>query len=241
MKELQRILKERKTICFLDLEGTQTSHEIIEIGAYKATIRPNGTIKKIFPPYRAYVKAKHPIGFYVTKLTGITEAKIRNEGIPFRTMLHELVQYVGKDFESVLFLVYGNQDASMFIASSDNNLDADEELACNISHKVFDFGAFFSNFVRSEADNMLSLEKACEVYGISFQGKAHDALTDAYNLMLLYQAMLEKKDITKREYASVLSRTRKVPSPLRALLRELQEKGSVTKEDFDRLLEDDLR
>lgn len=241
MKELDRILKGRNTICFFDLEGTQISHEIIEIGAYKVSLRPDGTIKKVYKPFQAYVKAKHPIGFYVTKLTGITEAKLRKDGIPFRQMLKDLVKYIGRDFKSILFFSYGNQDAGMFIASSDNNMDADEELATAISHKVFDFGSFFSNYVRSESDNMLSLEGACELFGISFKGKAHDALSDAYNLMLLYEAMLEKKDILKREYAATLSRAHKVPAPLRAMIRQLNEKGTVSKEDFDAMLETDLK
>ena len=46
MKKLDTLLKKRKTIAFLDLEGTQLTHEIIEVGLVKVTLNPDNSIKK---------------------------------------------------------------------------------------------------------------------------------------------------------------------------------------------------
>ena len=46
MQALEKILKGRKSLCFIDLEGTQFSHEMIAIGAVKVDVRRDGSIKK---------------------------------------------------------------------------------------------------------------------------------------------------------------------------------------------------
>lgn len=46
MKALNKHLNNVKTLCFLDLEGTQFSHEMIAIGAVKVSIRKDGSVKR---------------------------------------------------------------------------------------------------------------------------------------------------------------------------------------------------
>ena len=68
MKILDRKLKKKRTLVFVDLEGTGFSHEMIEIGAYLATINEDGTIKKVGAPFKRYVLAHHPIGHFVENM-----------------------------------------------------------------------------------------------------------------------------------------------------------------------------
>ena len=49
MKILDRKLRKKRTLVFVDLEGTGFSHEMIEIGAYLATLNEDGTIKRSAP------------------------------------------------------------------------------------------------------------------------------------------------------------------------------------------------
>ena len=81
MKQISKIVKSYKHLVFLDFEGTQYSHEIIAIGATVASIKSNGQIKKYHASFKRYVKAKNPIGNFVTNLTGITEEKLKSEKI----------------------------------------------------------------------------------------------------------------------------------------------------------------
>ena len=94
MRQINKIVKSYKHLVFLDFEGTQYSHEIIAIGATVASIKSNGHIKKYYASFKRYVKPKNPIGNFVTKLTGITEDKIKSDGIRFSVML--------EDFKNIL-------------------------------------------------------------------------------------------------------------------------------------------
>ena len=61
MKILDRKLRKKRTLVFVDLEGTGYSHEMIEIGAYLTTLNEDGTIKKVHAPFKRYVLAHNRI------------------------------------------------------------------------------------------------------------------------------------------------------------------------------------
>ena len=46
MEAFNKLIKNKKTLVFLDLEGTQFSHEIIAIGAVKCKIEEYGKIQR---------------------------------------------------------------------------------------------------------------------------------------------------------------------------------------------------
>ena len=79
MKKLDTLLKKRKTIAFLDLEGTQLTHEIIEVGLVKVTLNPDNSIKKEYKGLKLYVLPKSHVGSVVTHLTGITDSLVKRE------------------------------------------------------------------------------------------------------------------------------------------------------------------
>ena len=110
MRQINKIVKSYKHLVFLDFEGTQYSHEIIAIGATVASIKSNGHIKKYYASFKRYVKPKNPIGNFVTKLTGITEDKLKSDGIRFSVMLEDFKKYLGRKFKSSLFVTFGNYD-----------------------------------------------------------------------------------------------------------------------------------
>ena len=242
MKALEKKLQDHRCLVFIDLEGTQTSHEIIEIGAYKVILRDDYTVKKIFKPYHAFVLAKHRVGPIVTQLTGITDLQIKREGIPFRTMQLQLKKYIGKDFKNPLFVSYGPTDATMFLASSENNMDASTDEARFVARHFFDLAAFIGQYVRDDkSDNILSLTNALKVYEVDFQGTAHNAQDDAYNLLVLYQAFLEKRDITLKHYMKVLGRAGHLPAPVAAVIARLNKGESVTPEQFRLFAKESLK
>lgn len=242
MKALEKKLTDHRCLIFIDLEGTQTSHEIIEIGAYKVLLRDDLTIKKIFKPYHAFVLAKHRVGPIVTKLTGITDLQLKREGIPFRTMQLQLKKYIGKDFKNPLFVSYGPTDATMFLASSENNMDASTDEARFVARHFFDLAAFVGQYLRDEKnDSILSLTNALKAYEVDFEGTAHNAQDDAYNLLLLYKAFLEKPHITLEHYMKVLGRAGHLPGPIAAVIARLNKGETVTPEVFRKCAEDALK
>ena len=153
-------------MAFMDLEATQFSHEIIEIGLIKVLLNDDLTVKKALKGLKIYVKPKGKIGDLVSRLTGITEDRIEKEGVRFARAQKMVEDYLGKDYRSCLFVTYGNQDAMMFIASAENNLDSDLIAARDISHRCFDFEAFFTRYVSGDHGNCLSLTNALKVFSI---------------------------------------------------------------------------
>ena len=107
MKALDRHINHAKTLCFLDLEGTQFSHEMIALGAVKATLRKDGTIRKIHRGFYTLVKPKNRIGKVVTDLTGITEADVKKSGVPFRVAMEKLKKYMGREFTKCYYVTFG--------------------------------------------------------------------------------------------------------------------------------------
>ena len=240
MKQLLKALRGRQCLVFLDVEATQIHHEIIEIGAVKALLDEQGRIKKQFKGFKTYVKPKEKIGSFVSTLTGITESLIEKKGIRFAKAQEMLSHYVGADYPSCLFVTYGTQDAQMFINSAEANLDSSIIMARDLAHRVFDFEAFLNRYVPGKDGNPLSQSKALNLFELEEIGQAHDALTDATNLLRLYQAFLSRKDIVLREYLQLLAAYRKGPNPLRRVLEAIVKGETVDLPRLEQFAKEDL-
>lgn len=241
MKVLEKHIEHRKSLCFLDLEGTQFTHEMIAIGAVKVDLRKDMSIKKIHKGYYTLVKAKNRIGKVVTDLTGITEAQVKENGVSFRVAVEQLKKYMGRDFSKCLFVTFGNHDVRIISQSLAHNLDVKKEDVQIMIKHAFDFAEFISNYVRDEHFNTYSLTNMLKVFGVEFEGTQHNALADAKNLAYLYQAVLKSRPILKEEYKKVLGLTRHLPDPIHDIILKLQAGETVTPEMFDKMVDETLR
>lgn len=241
MKVLEKHIEHRKSLCFLDLEGTQFTHEMIAIGAVKVDLRRDMSIKKIHKGYYTLVKAKNRIGKVVTDLTGITEAQVKENGVSFRVAVEQLKKYMGRDFSKCLFVTFGNHDVRIISQSLAHNLDVKKEDVQIMIKHAFDFAEFISNYVRDEHFNTYSLTNMLKVFGVEFEGTQHNALADAKNLAYLYQAVLRSRPILKEEYKKVLGLTRHLPDPIHDVILKLQAGETVTPEMFDKMVDETLR
>ena len=129
----------------------------------------------------------------------------------------------------------------MFLASSENNMDASTEEARFVARHFFDLAAFIGQFVRADDGNIYSLTNALKLYGIEFEGTAHSALADAYNLLLLYQGFLANQEVTLRNYMKLLGNTGHLPGPVASVIRALTKGDTVTPEDFRKAAEESLK
>lgn len=241
MKALEKALKGYRCLVFLDLEGTQYTHEMIEIGAYKVLIRDDLTVKKVFKGYESYVKAHARIGYVVTKLTGITDQKIKTEGIPFRLVQQQMKKYLGAYWKKCLFVTFGSHDLCIVNETTQNNLDCSVEETRYMNHHTLDFSAFLATYVKDDNNNPLSLANYLKVFEVPFEGKAHDALVDAYNLLDLYKAVLSRKDILEQEYRKTLARIHHLPQPICKVLQKLDSGETVDPEFYTEAIRDSLK
>ena len=242
MKKLNKQLKGHKYICFMDFEGTQFSHEMIALGAVFATINPKtGRIKRHKEAIHVYVKAKNKIGKYVTELTGITEDDLKTKGVTFNKAMLDLKKYMGTAFKKASFVTFGNHDMRILSQSIMYNMEFPKEICSYIQKNYIDFSSFISEFVKDENGNPLSLVHYCELFGVNEAGTAHDPRVDAINLMNLYDAFLDKKDIVLEQYKNVLRRGNShYPKPVMNAINRLSSGQNVTAEDFEQDLRDYL-
>ena len=240
MKALDRHLNAVKTLCFLDLEGTQFSHEMIAYGALKVSIKKDGTIKKIHRGIYSLVKAKNKVGSVVTELTGITDEQLRKEGIPFRVAMDNIKKYMGRDFTKCKYVTFGSHDIRIISQSLAYNLDVKKEDVQILIKHNFDLAEFASTYVRDENNNSYSLANFLKLFNLEFKGKQHNALSDAINLAYLYDALLKNKEIVKDEYIKVLGKMRHLPEPIHKVIVELIENKKVTYSQLEEFVDESL-
>jgi len=240
MKKLARLIGHHRTLVFLDLEGTQQSHELIALAAIKADLNEDLTIKKSFKGMYHLVRPKKEVGRYVTQLTNITEVDVVDKGISYAKAMLALRNYVGKNFKNTAFIVFGNHDSRIFHQSFHFSPDADETIVKNVTHNLIDFSLFLGEFIKDQNGNPLSLINNLLVFKENFQGVHHQPLDDAKNLMLLYRKVLERKDIILEEYIKVFQLLRHVPEPVKQMIQLILKEQPINKDVFISQIKDYL-
>ena len=240
---MEIFLRETKNVdalVFMDLEATSFTSEMIEIGAYLAEINKDGSIKKVHAPFKRYVKAKHQVGFHVAQLTGITDEKLRNEGEDFPAVLSSFRKYVGKFWDTCHFVTFSVHDMVIVKNTMARYRDLNPSYARNIYRHHLDLQRLLDRYIQDQNGNPYSLTNYLKVFGLEFDGKAHDAIYDALNLLDLYKVAREGKEIFIKEYKNVLcgAKTRPV---VKEIIHMLSEGKTVTPEMFDALLEDTFK
>lgn len=241
MIALEKSINHAKVLCFLDLEGTQFSHEMIALGAVKVHLRKDKTIKKIHRGYYTLVKPKNRIGKVVTDLTGITESDIKKQGVPFRVAMEQLKKYMGREYSKCVFVTFGSHDLRIFAQSLAHNLDAKKEDVQMIIKHHFDFAEFASGYVKDDKNNTYSLANFLKLFNVEFKGTQHNALADAINLAYLYDAFLKNKNIVKGEYKKVLAMLRHLPEPIHSVIVDLANGKAVSPKDFENYIDKSLQ
>jgi len=232
MKSLFKLIGKKRTIIFLDLEGTQFSHEMIALGAYRADLDKNYRIKKVHRGIHFFVKAKNKIGHYVENLTNIHQEDLDKKGLTYKQAMQRLRKYCGYFLSKVCFCTFGTHDMRIIMKSFENSPDADESFIHYIAKNCIDLSAVISRYIEDEHGNPLSLINNLKVFNIPLVGEPHNPLTDAHHLMLLYKAFIDQKEVVLQEYKKVLSNLKTLPEPVQYVVRRLIDGNSVSPEEF---------
>ncbi len=232
MNSLFKLIGKRKTIIFLDLEGTQFSHEMIALGAYRCDLDSSYKIKKVHPGIHFYCKSKNKIGHYVEKLTGINQDILEKKGLTFKKAMQRLKKYSGHFLSRIVFCTFGNHDLRIIMKSLENSPDADETFCRYIVKNCIDLSAVTSRYIEDEKGNPLSLINSLKVFNVELKGDPHNPLTDALHLMYLYKAFISKPEIVFEQYKKVLIRNKALPEPIKYAVNKLVEGQDVSSEEF---------
>ena len=242
MRLLKEEIGEPRELVFLDLEGTQLSHETIAIGACKYVCGPDllPLPGKKIQVFKRLIKPQSPVGGVVTILTGITDDRLKTEGITFHKALVELMTFT-KCTGKKVYITFGNQDLNMLYQSKVRaNDQLCQDFYDHIKRNWFDMQAFVSRFVHDERHMTFSQPKLLEIYEAKNLQHAHDPLYDAENLMNLFIQVIKRPDITLREFKKNLLTSKDFFIISKPFIDDLCNGKDVSAIDFNKAIEDYL-
>ena len=168
----------------------QIRGEIIQIGAVRVT-----EDRQVADEFQVLIKPKYyrRLNRRVSKLTGIKEAQLRDEGVTMDEAMERFRNWCGED---VIFLTWGFDDIT--ILRENLRLYGIDE---NWVSRWYNAQMIF-NAQTDGSNSQKALKTAMEIFGIEATRPAHDALGDAYHTALICARLdLEKGT---REYGQAL-------------------------------------
>lgn len=151
--------------------------EIIQIGAVRLSEAgaPADEFQVLIKP-----KVYRHLNRRVSKLTGIKETRLRDEGISFPEAMEAFVAWCG---ENPVFLTWGFDDIGILR----ENL-ALYQLDSSFTQRWYNAQMIF-NAQTDGSNSQKALKTAMEVFGIEPSRPAHDALGDAYHTALICERL----------------------------------------------------
>ena len=168
----------------------QIRGEIIQIGAVRVT-----EDRQVADEFQILIKPKYfrRLNRRVSKLTGIKESQLRDEGVTMDEAMERFRNWCGED---VIFLTWGFDDIT--ILRENLRLYGIDE---NWVSRWYNAQMIF-NAQTDGSNSQKALKTAMEIFGIEATRPAHDALGDAYHTALICARLdLEKGT---REYGQAL-------------------------------------
>lgn len=155
--------------------------EIIQIGAVRMT-----EAQEVADEFQIMVTPKYyrRLNRRVSKLTGIKETQLREEGVPFPQAMEEFCRWCGQD---IVFLTWGFDDIGILR----ENLQL-YELDTSFTDRWYNVQMIF-NAQTDGSNAQKALKTAMEIFGIEPTRPAHDALGDAYHTALICARLNLKK------------------------------------------------
>ena len=151
----------------------QIRGEIIQIGAVRVT-----EDQQVTDEFQVMIKPKYyrRLNRRVSKLTGIKESQLREEGVAFPEAMEQFRQWCGQD---IIFLTWGFDDITI-LRENLRLYQLDEGWTERWYNAQMIFNA------QTDASNaQKALKTAMEIFGIEATRPAHDALGDAYHTALI--------------------------------------------------------
>ena len=151
----------------------QIRGEIIQIGAVRIT-----EDREVGDEFQVLVKPKfyRRLNRRVSKLTGIKESQLRDEGVPMAEAIARFRAWCGED---VIFLTWGFDDITI-LRENLRLYNIDESWVTKWYNAQMIFNAQTDG-----SSSQKALKTAMEIFGIQATRPAHDALGDAYHTALI--------------------------------------------------------
>ena len=159
----------------------QIRGEIIQIGAVRVT-----EDQQVADEFQVLIKPKYyrRLNRRVSKLTGIKESQLREEGVPMKEAMEQFRAWCGED---ITFLTWGFDDITIL----QENLQL-YDIENSWTNRWYNAQMIF-NAQTDGSNAQKALKTAMEIFGIEATRPAHDALGDAYHTALICARLDLKK------------------------------------------------
>ncbi len=163
--------------------------EIIQIGAVRITGE-----QSVADEFQIMIKPKYyrHLNRRVSKLTGIKESRLREEGVPFPEAMDRFRQWCGAD---AVFLTWGFDDIGI-LRENLRLYGASQDW----TEKWYNAQMIF-NSQTDGSTAQKALKTAMEIFGIEATRPAHDALGDAYHTALICARLDLQRGVAEYEQA----------------------------------------
>ena len=167
----------------------QIRGEIIQVGAVRVTEE-----QTVADEFQVLIKPKYyrHLNRRVSKLTGIKESRLKEEGVPMKEAMEAFRQWCGEDF---IFLTWGFDDIGILR----ENLQL-YGLDDSWTGKWYNAQMIFNAQIDG-SNAQKALKTAMEIFEIEPSRPAHDALGDAYHTALICARLDLKRGIQEYEEA----------------------------------------
>ena len=167
----------------------QIRGEIIQIGVVRVS-----EDQQVLDEFQIMIKPKYyrHLNRRVSKLTGIKESRLKEEGVPFAYAMEQFQQWCGED---IVFLTWGFDDIGILR----ENLQL-HGLSIDWTGRWYNAQMMF-NAQTDGATAQKALKTAMEIFGIEATRPAHDALGDAYHTALICARLDLKKGAEEYDQA----------------------------------------
>ncbi len=167
----------------------QIRGEIIQIGAVRVT-----EDQQVMDEFQIMIKPKYyrHLNRRVSKLTGIKESRLKEEGVPFAYAMEQFRAWCGED---IIFLTWGFDDIGILR----ENLQL-HGLSIDWTDRWYNAQMMF-NAQTDGSTAQKALKTAMEIFGIEATRPAHDALGDAYHTALICARLDLKKGAQEYDQA----------------------------------------
>ena len=151
----------------------QIRGEILQIGAVRVT-----EDQQVADEFQVLIKSKYyrRLNRRVSKLTGIKESQLREEGIPFPEAMDRFRSWCGED---IIILTWGFDDITI-LRENLRLYGLDEAWTSRWYNAQMIFNAQTDG-----SNSQKALKTAMEIFGIEATRPAHDTLGDAYHTALI--------------------------------------------------------
>ena len=167
----------------------QIRGEIIQIGAVRVS-----EDQQVQDEFQILIKPKYfrHLNRRVSKLTGIKETRLKEEGVPFAYAMEQFRDWCGED---IVFLTWGFDDIGILR----ENLQL-HGLSIDWTGRWYNAQMMF-NAQTDGSNSQKALKTAMEIFGIEATRPAHDALGDAFHTALICAKLDLKRGMEEYEQA----------------------------------------